>query len=211
MVKQERAARTRETLMQAAAEFFDRDGYGLTTLSRVSKAAGISMGALTFHFPTKDDLADAVQVRGGSMTRASLDKVTATADEPLQMLVGVTLELARLLEKEPIVRAAARLSRERRGTSADWPATWLPAVERLLGSATERDLRHGIDIKAVRALVVHLITGAEAETRCMSAHAKDRTDGAEAQLSDIWQVVLRGVADQPRTDPQAHGGEELTS
>ncbi|MER7183125.1 ScbR family autoregulator-binding transcription factor [Streptomyces hyaluromycini] len=209
MVKQERAARTRETLMQAAAEFFDRDGYGATTLSRVSKAAGISMGALTFHFPSKDDLADAVQVRGGSTTREALDRVTDAPHEPLQMLVGVTLELARLLEEEAIVRAAARLTRERRRTSADWSATWLPTVERLLESATERDLRHGVDLRAVRALVVHLITGAEAQIRCTANDSGDRAEKAEAQLSDIWHVVLHGIAEHKRV--QGRGEDELVS
>ncbi|MCX4761529.1 TetR/AcrR family transcriptional regulator [Streptomyces sp. NBC_01275] len=209
MVKQERAARTRETLMQAAAEFFDRDGYGTTTLSRISKAAGISMGALTFHFPTKDDLADAVQVRGGTITRDALDRVAVDPDRPLRVLVGVTLELARLLEKEAIVRAAARLTRERRSTSADWPATWLPTVERLLESATGHDLRQGIDPKAVQALVVHLLTGAEAQIRCATSGARDPSESAESQLSDIWHVVLRGVADGTRT--QGRGEDELVS
>ncbi|MEW2623429.1 ScbR family autoregulator-binding transcription factor [Streptomyces sp. NPDC048106] len=193
MVKQERAARTRETLMQAAAEAFDRDGYRTTTLSRVSKAAGISIGALTFHFPAKDDLADAVQVRGGSITRDVVGRVTADPERPLHSVVDLTLELARLLEKEALVRAAARLSRERQIGSADWPSTWLPTVERLLRTATERELRPGIDPAAVRALVVHLLTGAEAQLRCTRAARKER-ESVESQLTAIWHVVLRGIA-----------------
>ncbi|MFC4507650.1 MULTISPECIES: TetR family transcriptional regulator [Streptomyces] len=211
MVKQERAARTRETLMQAAAEFFDRDGYGLTTLSRVSKAAGISVGALTFHFPAKDDLADAIQVRGGTITQEALDRVDTEPGRPLRTLVGITLELARLMEKEAIVRAAARLTRERRSVSADWQAAWLPTVDRLLASAAEQDLREGIDPKAVRALVVHLITGAEAQIRCNANGARDRGESAEAQLTNIWRVVLRGVADDARAGERGQGEGKLVS
>jgi hypothetical protein len=114
--------------------------------------------------------------------------------------VVVTLELARLLEKEAIVRAAARLTRERRSSSADWQATWLPTVERLLASATEHDLRPGTDPNAVQALLVHLVTGAEAQIRCTTTGTRDRCGSAESQLTDIWQVVLRGVANGERAE-----------
>src|SRR3989337_2793252 len=51
MVSQERAERTRQRLLQGAAAEFSLYGYGGTSLQRISKAAGVTMGALTFHFP----------------------------------------------------------------------------------------------------------------------------------------------------------------
>lgn len=75
MVRQERAVRTRQALLDAAAEEFDRHGYEGTSLNRVCRAAGITIGALTFHFSTKAELADAVQSQGRIITRAALDSM----------------------------------------------------------------------------------------------------------------------------------------
>ncbi|MFG2313276.1 TetR family transcriptional regulator [Streptomyces sp. NPDC048566] len=60
MTRQERAVRTREALIEAAARLFDQDGYEVTSLAAVTALAGVSAGALYFHFATKADLADAV-------------------------------------------------------------------------------------------------------------------------------------------------------
>ncbi|WP_329488591.1 TetR family transcriptional regulator [Kitasatospora sp. NBC_01246] len=71
-MKQERAQHTRRALLRAAAGEFDQHGYAGTSLSRVSRAAGVTMGALTFHFPTKASLADAVRADAVELTRAAL-------------------------------------------------------------------------------------------------------------------------------------------
>ena len=64
MVKQERAARTRQALIQAAAEVFAEEGFVTASLSTISRRAGVSNGALHFHFANKGMLADAVEVIG---------------------------------------------------------------------------------------------------------------------------------------------------
>lgn len=61
MVKQERAARTRETLIRSAAQIFDREGFSVASLTGISSLAGVSNGALHFHFASKAALADAVE------------------------------------------------------------------------------------------------------------------------------------------------------
>lgn len=61
MAKQERAVRTRNTLIQSAAELFIQDGFEVVSLSTISARAGVSNGALHFHFPSKASLAAAVR------------------------------------------------------------------------------------------------------------------------------------------------------
>ncbi len=46
----------RQAICDAVIACLDTHGYGETTISRVVEAAGISRGALTHHFPTKEDL-----------------------------------------------------------------------------------------------------------------------------------------------------------
>jgi AcrR family transcriptional regulator len=55
-IKQERAARTRVEIMEAAIMLFARRGILATTMSELAKAIRMTPGALYWHFPTKEDL-----------------------------------------------------------------------------------------------------------------------------------------------------------
>lgn len=55
-IKQERAARTRVEIMDAAITLFARQGYLSTTMAGLAKAIKMTPGALYWHFPTKEDL-----------------------------------------------------------------------------------------------------------------------------------------------------------
>ncbi|WP_208648031.1 TetR/AcrR family transcriptional regulator [Streptomyces tirandamycinicus] len=193
--------RTRQALVDAAAEEFDRYGYDGTSLSRISAVAGMSIGAVTFHFPSKVDLADAVQQEGRSVTLGALDLLTAEPAPPLRMVVDLTLELARLMEQEPSVRSAIRLSRERPGTDA-WSTAWLPTVRRLLDRAYEcGQLRTDALPADVTTLVEHLTNGAEAYLRSRTG-SDPAFESAVAQLKRVWHLALVGVSaegpDAPR-------------
>ncbi|WP_329318200.1 MULTISPECIES: helix-turn-helix domain-containing protein [unclassified Streptomyces] len=78
MVKQVRAARTRQALVRAAAEVFADDGYALASLPAISRRAGVSTGALHFHFPSKDLLAREVE----AAATVSLQRLAARQDVP---------------------------------------------------------------------------------------------------------------------------------
>ncbi|SFR64938.1 transcriptional regulator, TetR family [Marinobacter daqiaonensis] len=69
----EDAEKTRQTVLEAALTLFSRDGYSLTTLSRIAQEAGCSRGPIYWHFESKDDLYEAV---------------LAYSQEPLEALVG---------------------------------------------------------------------------------------------------------------------------
>jgi AcrR family transcriptional regulator len=60
MAQQERAVRTRNALIESAAELFCKDGFDVVSLSTISTRAGVSNGALHFHFASKAALASAV-------------------------------------------------------------------------------------------------------------------------------------------------------
>lgn len=60
MARQERAIRTRRVILEAAGAVFDEHGYAATTISMVLERAEVTKGALYFHFPSKESLAQAV-------------------------------------------------------------------------------------------------------------------------------------------------------
>lgn len=55
-IKQERAARTRVEILEAAIGLFSRRGFLATTMADLSRAIRMTPGALYWHFPTKEDL-----------------------------------------------------------------------------------------------------------------------------------------------------------
>lgn len=56
VIKQERAAKTRADILEAAINLFARKGILATTMSELAKAIKMTPGALYWHFPTKEDL-----------------------------------------------------------------------------------------------------------------------------------------------------------
>lgn len=143
MVKQERAARTRDTLIRSAAEIFDRDGFPVASLAAISSLAGVSNGALHFHFANKAALADAVEAAALSRLLAVTDAVLPIGAPRVQLLVDVTHGLAGALRGDVVLRAGFELSGEAsRASQADLRERWRRWVEETLKRAdAEGELR----------------------------------------------------------------------
>lgn len=188
-MKQARSARTRQALIEAAAGEFDRHGYAGSSLAQISKAAGISMGALTFHFSSKEELAATVRSRGHYATTAVVHEVSATEAAPVQAVVQLTLALARLLQDEAVVRAAARLTQERPGAAADWDSAWAPTISDWLHAPGAE----GSDPTAFSTLATLLVLGTEADMRRHAA-APEAGHSPVRQLSRVWELSLSGAA-----------------
>lgn len=195
---QDRALKTRQALVTAAAEQFDRRGYEGTSLARVSKSADVTMGALTFHFPSKCDLADVVEEEGRQATRALVAEAAAGEGPPLKRLSRLTMGLARLLEREVAVRATVRLSGER--CTGCWSDIWLPEVRRLLQEARgQAQVREEAATDCVVDLVAFLLTGVEAHMRAQK-HSQPPLKAVN-RLETVWQLVLGAIAPAHAPDP----------
>ncbi|MGW5733495.1 MULTISPECIES: TetR family transcriptional regulator [Streptomyces] len=189
---QERAARTRRALARAAAHEFDRHGYEGSSLAQIARSAGISLGALTFHFSDKRGLADAVRREAHAETLPAVDRATSREPDPVGSVVLLTLALAELLEDEVAVRAAARLSREQPGCSMDWESSWTPTLHDCLPDTPDGEAGPGPDRTALALLATHLVMGAEVEIRRRVIQEEDLAGQARARLARIWTTVLQG-------------------
>ncbi|MFG3660802.1 TetR family transcriptional regulator [Streptomyces sp. NPDC047706] len=205
-MKQARAARTRDALVRAAASEFDRDGYDGASLTRISRTAGVSMGALTFHFSSKEQLADVVRAQGEEITRSVVERVTEGGEPPLNAAVALTLALVGLLEEEVLVRAAARLSRERQTGPPDaWIAMWAPVLLEQLRATPPQELRSGVDPAAVASLCVLLVRGAEICVREDVTAPGSPPQDAVGQLTAAWRLILNGVTAASGTSADPSG------
>ncbi|MEO3387914.1 helix-turn-helix domain-containing protein [Mesorhizobium sp. CAU 1741] len=54
--KEQQAVVARERIVHAVVECLDQHGYAETSINRIQERAGISRGALTHHFPSKEEL-----------------------------------------------------------------------------------------------------------------------------------------------------------
>lgn len=192
MVKQERAARTRRLLLKAAAEVFVQEGYARASLSTISERAGVSNGALHFHFKTKSVLAGAVEQRAA----VSLRCIAATADDApgsaLQRLVDATHRLMTLLHQDVLVRAGFQLcdATERRGSSLDLRREWQDWVGRVLADAERNgDLAAGVTAADAATAVVTSTVGFE------MLGSRDPAWVARETVSRFWELLLPRLCD----------------
>jgi AcrR family transcriptional regulator len=108
VARQERAIRTRQAILIAAAEVFDEVGYEAATISEILQRAGVTKGALYFHFASKQELAQGVLAQ-------QVDAVPPVPPQELKLQEAVdeALLLTYLLDREtgdPIVRGSVRLT-----------------------------------------------------------------------------------------------------
>ncbi|MFE6601824.1 TetR family transcriptional regulator [Streptomyces albidoflavus] len=197
MARQERAARTREALVLAAARQFEYRGYEGTSLGRVAQAVGVSVGALTFHFPSKAALAEAVGTRGELAVRRRVAEASAVSAPPLDTVVALTLGLARLLEHDGVARAAVRLRREPPGGDGTWTGLWLPAAAGALARADRGSLHPAVGPDDVLLLAEYLLAGVESRLR-WRPHAPYGDGGAERQIARLWALLLPALRPTPR-------------
>ena len=84
----EDAQATREALLDAAEHVFQQHGVSRTSLTEIAKAAGLTRGAIYWHFKDKADLVTAMMDRVTLPLEAEL---TAVADNPVEGADAVAL------------------------------------------------------------------------------------------------------------------------
>lgn len=140
MAKQERALRTRTALIASAAEGFAREGFAVASLTDISRRAGVSNGALHFHFANKADLAAAVEEEAARrltlLTRGTEGEEGEPEVTALQDLVDVTHALAGALRRDEVLRGGFCLTLEPTyADGRDLRAQWRQWVDDILERA----------------------------------------------------------------------------
>lgn len=149
MVKQDRAIRTRQVILAAAAKVFEERGYQPATITEILSTAGVTKGALYFHFESKDHLAEAVLAEQDQ--RLSVPPRTCKVQE----LVDTVMLHAYRLQTDPMVRAGVRLSLDQQATDLDRSGPFLRWSEVILGFFDKA--------KANGELLPHVVTSETAE------------------------------------------------
>lgn len=80
---------TSDRILEASRRIFNEKGYAATTLTEIAAAIGISQGNLTYHFPTKRDLAKRLisDARQQSQARRAAIRPAAIAEDYVEHLL----------------------------------------------------------------------------------------------------------------------------
>ncbi|WP_225840507.1 ScbR family autoregulator-binding transcription factor [Streptomyces sp. NK08204] len=192
MAKQERAVRTREALIRAAAETFDQDGFPVAALTRISARAGVSSGALHFHFASKAALADSVEETAAVALRTLTSESFSPGLSHLQHLVDATHRLAQALREDVVLRVGFGLSGEAtHACRTDLRACWRSWVEtEVANSAAGGELRADVPPQRVSAAVLAATTGFEV------LGARDAAWLSAEAIGGFWRLLLPALVEK---------------
>lgn len=153
----ERTRRTRRRLLLAAATVFDEHGYRGAALSDILAVAGLTKGALYFHFRSKQALAEALLVEVCDSWLLLVEEIGRRGVDPMwRLLLETDAYVARWMY-DPLVRGISRAISEPdlREHRTAWMAGWEDATaQRLREAEAAGTLASGVDpTRAARAIV----------------------------------------------------------
>ncbi|OAH10884.1 ScbR family autoregulator-binding transcription factor [Streptomyces jeddahensis] len=187
MVKQDRAIRTRRTILEAAAKVFEERGYQAATIAEILHTAGVTKGALYFHFESKEQLAQ------GVLHEQDQRFVIPDRACKLQELADVVLLHAYRLQSDPMVRAGVRLSMDQHAEGLDrsgpflrWSAVCREMLEK--AQAQGELLPH-----VVTSVTADVVVGTFAGVQSMSQAVSEYQD-LRRRTSELLRHLFPSIA-----------------
>jgi TetR/AcrR family acrAB operon transcriptional repressor len=96
----EEAQETRNRILDAAEQVFQRQGVSRTSLAYVADEAGVTRGAIYWHFKNKADLYDAMIKRVLDPEEARCNAGIMTGSDPLGFIRGLAVDFLRRLTRD---------------------------------------------------------------------------------------------------------------
>jgi AcrR family transcriptional regulator len=193
---QQRAVLTRGRVLLAAAEVFARTGFLAASMNDIVEAAGVTKGAVYFHFPSKEALAVAIVEEQFAQWPPLVAGVIDASPDALTSIVALTYEVGSRFRDDVLTTAGIRLSFERELVNAAMPTPfvgWVGILQDLFGQARrEGMLRAGL----VPAATARALVGGFFGIQHVSEILTNRVD-LESRLDEFWKVFLVGVAADP--------------
>ncbi|MFJ5997430.1 ScbR family autoregulator-binding transcription factor [Streptomyces sp. NPDC092370] len=124
-LKQERAVRTRRTILHAAAEVFARDGFPNVTIKDIADRAGMTKGAVYFHFANKEALAVAVAEEFYRRLSQLISPALEGDRSSPATVADVLIRGARGFHDDTYIQAGARLQIESAYIKAEMPVPYV--------------------------------------------------------------------------------------
>ncbi|WP_376794789.1 TetR family transcriptional regulator [Thermogemmatispora sp.] len=179
----EAAAQTREQLLQAALSCFLEQGYAATTLEEIARRAGITRGAIQWHFGSKADLFNALVREQYQRAARKLSPLYEGGSSPLEMLRQLLLAWLSYPEEDADFRAMLELT--------------------VLHTGMLPELQSGVDEKmlAIQAGIAHFAEllrrareAGEIRAEIVPEQAATAAYGLLIGLSTLWLLAHRSFS-----------------
>lgn len=191
MAVQERAIRTRQAILAAAAAVFAEVGYEAATISEILQRANVTKGALYFHFASKEELAQAVLAN-------HLAAIPPSPQQELVLQQGLdeTFLLAYLLSSgDPLVQGSVRLTVDQ-GSAHDGLDRQVPIkgwidhnMETLAKAKGNGELLPQVEVGAAAKMFVGAFTGVQIISKVMTGH-----QDLQERIADLYQHLMSSIA-----------------
>ena len=129
---QDRAIRTREAIIAVAAQQFDIEGYGNATINTILAAGKFARGAVYYHFPSKEAIAQHLIADWNLAVDASIRDVGGTA---FDRLTAIFTSLAHKIADDTNLRAGMKLLLEPSVDNDAAFARWVDTVSDIVDTA----------------------------------------------------------------------------
>ncbi|MCT9867795.1 ScbR family autoregulator-binding transcription factor [Paenarthrobacter aurescens] len=186
---QQRAKDTRLAVIEGAARVFAEIGYGNASLADITKRAGVTKGALYFHFTSKRELALAVIDEQHAMVLAAGSEIVAASAPALEKLIRLCRMFGQQLLDEPIVQGGIRLTFEASAFQADVSGPyedWINTAEQLLAQATtDGTVRTDLDPAAFARYLIASFTGVQMVSDVLTAR-----EDVLLRIDQMWEFML---------------------
>ena len=197
-----RADTTRQRLVAAASRQFAHRPYSMVSLDDILVEAGLTKGAMYFHFPSKQALALAIVDDLAETSRAAVTELLARKMSGLETLIDLVYFRAVQDTHNEVARAGVRLLDTLDNTldnttllpSALWQS-WIEFVATLIQKAiTEGDVVNHHDPEDIAKMLVALWVGIRRVSDL------DQPELYLDNLQKVWVLALPSFANPDRID-----------
>jgi AcrR family transcriptional regulator len=199
MTVQQRARVTKGSILSGAAAVFEEVGYGCASLATVAERAGVTKGALYFHFGSKEDLALAVIQAQHALLTEDARRAALSGRDALSTMIMICGSFVRQLVREPVVRAGVRLTLEASafGQHVAVPYhDWIRTMESLTRQGQAKgEIKDVVDAAVFARYLVSSFTGVQ----MLSAILTERADVLE-RIEDMWSILLPSLVAESKED-----------
>lgn len=183
---------TRSAILLAAARRFDRDGYAGTSVSAVSRDAGLTTGAVYFHFAGKEGLARSVVEEHFAAWPDVVARVSGRAGPALDKIIVLSYEVARAFRDDILVRAGSRLWTERKDIGTPLPRPFVGWIDLVAGLIRDGRADGSVDAAVTPRIAASVLVCAFFGTHTVSDALDDRLL-IERRLDHLWLMFLPGL------------------
>ncbi len=189
--RREQGAQTREMLLDAAAIEFERHGVAGTRIEDIAQRAGVTRGALYFHFKTVENIARELLHGEFGLLPELLEGTRSQNLRGLRAAREFSLRVIARMRDDLRTRASMHIAEEMGEVNTrglflqDWQNILIPFLQQAIA---DHEIREDQDIRDTAAVIVECAWGALLVAR-ESGRAEDLGDRFER----VWSRLLLGI------------------